>query len=169
MNEACGRCANRNIYAVCFNCKGGSNYAPLEQKKKSTKDCFNCMHKDSRPSAEPCESCTIRGNEPPTNWEQEETPAREEMTLERAIFLLDPATTGAAIAEIEYYRGFNGKAAAIEAIRDAIEMACKAMRKQLPRYPAYEHGEWFCRACGAPVDGENGYCGQCGQAYEWGE
>ena len=73
MNEFCGRCANRSIFAVCFNCKGEKNYAPLEEQKeqkKSTKDCLNCKHRDSEPSAKPCKSCVSRGSEPPTNWQE---------------------------------------------------------------------------------------------------
>lgn len=55
------------------------------------------------------------------------------MTLEKAIRLLDPSTTMEAIAEIEYYAGFSGKTAAIQAIDDACEIACDAMREKLER------------------------------------
>jgi hypothetical protein len=55
------------------------------------------------------------------------------MTLEEAIRLLDPATTMEAIAEIESYAGFTGKTAAIQAIDDACEIACDAMREKLER------------------------------------
>ena len=51
------------------------------------------------------------------------------MTVEQAIRLLDPATTGAAIAEIEYYNGFSGRTAAVQAISHACELACEIMRK----------------------------------------
>ena len=37
------------------------------------------------------------------------------MTREEAIRILDPETTGEALAEIEYYAGFSGKKAAIHA------------------------------------------------------
>jgi len=57
------------------------------------------------------------------------------MTLEEAIRLLDPKTSGEAIAEIEYYNGFRGKVAAMQAITDACEIAVEAMRKQLPVKP----------------------------------
>lgn len=50
------------------------------------------------------------------------------MTRAEAIRLLDPRTTIEAIAEIEYYNGFSGKAAAMQAIEDACEIACEAMR-----------------------------------------
>ena len=51
------------------------------------------------------------------------------MTVEQAIRLLDPATTAAAIAEIEYYNGFSGRTAAVQAISHACELACKIMRE----------------------------------------
>lgn len=41
------------------------------------------------------------------------------MTREEAIRILDPDTTGEALAEIEYYGGFSGKAAAVQAVSDA--------------------------------------------------
>lgn len=49
------------------------------------------------------------------------------MTTEQAIKLLDPKTTGEAIAEIEYKAGFNGKAESIKAIEEACELACECM------------------------------------------
>lgn len=54
---------------------------------------------------------------------------QKKMTIEEAIRLLDPETTGQAIAEIEYYHGFSGKTAAVQAISDACEIACKIMRE----------------------------------------
>lgn len=53
------------------------------------------------------------------------------MTKEEAIRLLDPETTAAAIAEIEYYNGFSGYAAAVQAISDACVIAVEAIRTQL--------------------------------------
>ena len=41
------------------------------------------------------------------------------MTYDEAIKLLHPDTTRQALAEIEYYNGFNGKQAKIEAINQA--------------------------------------------------
>lgn len=41
------------------------------------------------------------------------------MTKEEAIRILDPETTGEALAEIEYYGGFSGKTAAVKAVSDA--------------------------------------------------
>lgn len=53
------------------------------------------------------------------------------MTIKEAIRLLDPATTAEAISEIEYYGGFNGEIAAVQAVSDACEVACEIMRKYL--------------------------------------
>lgn len=51
------------------------------------------------------------------------------MTREEAIRILDPKTTGEALAEIEYYHGFAGKTAAMQAVSDACMIAVAAMRK----------------------------------------
>ena len=55
------------------------------------------------------------------------------MTREEAIRILDPETTGEAIAEIEYYGGFNGKTAAVQAVSDACVLAVAALREQEER------------------------------------
>ena len=55
------------------------------------------------------------------------------MTREEAIRILDPETTGEAIAEIEYYGGFNGKTAAVQAVSDACILAVAALREQEER------------------------------------
>ena len=52
------------------------------------------------------------------------------MTREEAIRILAPETTGEALAEIEYYNGFNGKIAAALAMADACVMAVAALREQ---------------------------------------
>ena len=52
------------------------------------------------------------------------------MTREEAIRILDPETTAEALAEIEYYNGFNGKAAAVQAVSDACVLAVAALREQ---------------------------------------
>lgn len=52
------------------------------------------------------------------------------MTREEAIRILDPDTTGEALAEIEYYGGFSGKAAAVQAVSDACILAVSALREQ---------------------------------------
>lgn len=50
------------------------------------------------------------------------------MTIEQAIRLLDPETTAAAIAEIEYYHGFSGHTAGVQAVSDACVLACEIMQ-----------------------------------------
>ena len=58
------------------------------------------------------------------------------MTREEAIRILDPETTAEALAEIEYYNGFNGKAAAVQAVSDACVLAVAALREQEEREKA---------------------------------
>ena len=55
------------------------------------------------------------------------------MTREEAIRILDPETTGEALAEIEYYNGFGGKTAAVQAVSDACALAVAALREQEQR------------------------------------
>ena len=55
------------------------------------------------------------------------------MTNEVAIRILDPETTGEALAEIEYYNGFSGKTAAVQAVSDACVLAVAALREQEER------------------------------------
>ena len=55
------------------------------------------------------------------------------MTREEAIRILDPETTGEALAEIEYYNGFSGKTAAVQAVSDACILAAAALREQEER------------------------------------
>ncbi len=53
-----------------------------------------------------------------------------EMSIEEAIRILDPETSADAIAEIEYYAGFN-KDKAIEKVNEACEVARDIMREHL--------------------------------------
>lgn len=55
------------------------------------------------------------------------------MTREEAIRILDPETTGEAISGIEYYGGFSGRTAAVQAVSDACIMAVEALREQEDR------------------------------------
>lgn len=55
------------------------------------------------------------------------------MTREEAIRILDPETTGEALAEIEYYGGFSGRTAAVQAVSDACILAVAALREQKER------------------------------------
>ena len=52
------------------------------------------------------------------------------MTREEAIRILDPETMGETLAEIEYYNGFAGKTAAVQAVSDACVLAVAALREQ---------------------------------------
>lgn len=52
------------------------------------------------------------------------------MSIEEAIRILDPETSADAIAEIEYYAGFN-RDKPIEKVNEACEVACDVMREHL--------------------------------------
>ncbi len=52
------------------------------------------------------------------------------MTREEAIRILDPETTAEALVEYEYYGGFNGKNAMVNAVSDACEVAVEALKMQ---------------------------------------
>lgn len=52
------------------------------------------------------------------------------MEREEAIRILDPDTTGEALAEIEYYNGFSGREAVLKAVDDACVLAVAALREQ---------------------------------------
>ena len=91
-----------------------------------------------------------------------------------AIMLLNPKTTASALAEIEYYNGFRGREACIEAIEDACRLAIEALEKQIPKSPIYtnEGTVTRCPNCEAihfrclptvKID----YCVRCGQAIDW--
>ena len=60
-------------------------------------------------------------------------PKGKTVTREEAIRILDPETTGEAIAEIEYYGGFRGRTAAVQAVSDACILAVEALREQEDR------------------------------------
>lgn len=68
------------------------------------------------------------------------------MTREEAIRILDPETTREALAEIEYYNGFSGKAAAVQAVTDACVLAVTALREQ-------EEREKGCEYCNEDSEG----------------
>lgn len=50
------------------------------------------------------------------------------MTPTEAALILDPDTTLVALAEVEYYAGFNGKEARIAACEEACRIAADALR-----------------------------------------
>ena len=51
------------------------------------------------------------------------------MTLGEAKRILHPDTTLLALAEIEYYAGFNGQEAKLKAVEEACIVACEAIEK----------------------------------------
>lgn len=51
------------------------------------------------------------------------------MTYQEAIRILHPDTSLEALAEYEYYGGFNGKEEKIKAIDEACVLACEAMQR----------------------------------------
>lgn len=110
------------------------------------------------------------------------------MTIKEAIMLLNPKTTASALAEIEYYNGFSGKEACIEAIEDACRLAIEALEKQVPKRTTYihlntrythwgrvRHDQFRCCNCGLTkefVDGHASqykFCPQCGLEIDWSE
>ena len=103
------------------------------------------------------------------------------MDYKEAIEILHPDTTAKKLIEIEYFKGFSGKAACIEAINEASVLACEAMEKQIakkivfydncgnptphtPRCPkCFEEptSTWYTRGIS--------YCEYCGQKLDWNE
>lgn len=51
------------------------------------------------------------------------------MTRKEAARILDPETTVEALAEVEYYNGFSGKTAQVQAVSEACEIAAAALRE----------------------------------------
>ena len=89
------------------------------------------------------------------------------MTYEEAMKILHPNTTLTALAEVEYYGGFNGKEAKIKAVEEACLLACQALEKQIPKKPYWEYGGCHCKSCGLDVLSDEYFCPLCGQAIDW--
>ena len=89
------------------------------------------------------------------------------MTNEEAMKILHPDTTLTALAEVEYYGGFNGQEAKIKAVEEACLLACEALEKQIPKKPYWEYGVWHCKSCGLDVFRDDAFCPICGQAIDW--
>ena len=89
------------------------------------------------------------------------------MTYEEAMKILHPNTTLTALAEVEYYGGFNGQEAKIKAVEEACLLACEALEKQIPKKPYWEHGVWHCKSCGLYIFNDEYFCPVCGQAIDW--
>ena len=102
------------------------------------------------------------------------------MDYKEAIEILHPDTTAKKLIEIEYYNGFSGKAACIEAVNEASVVACEAMEKQIPKKGVRT---WFetvkthwcsCPSCLCGLgwihgEGTKNYCPSCGQKLDWSE
>ena len=108
------------------------------------------------------------------------------MTREEAARILDPSTTREALAEIEYYAGFNGHEAVMKAVEDACMMGAEALQRLIPqpveKIEASYGTPYRCPVCEADqcevhfytIDGSEpkekvSYCWQCGQAIDWKE
>ena len=105
------------------------------------------------------------------------------MTNEEAIRILDPATTREALYEIEYYAGFNGKRAAMEAVNEACVMGAEALQRLIPKPVEKDEAvygtPYICPECVADVNKVHfynysanpvkkvSYCWNCGQAIDW--
>ena len=90
------------------------------------------------------------------------------MTYEEAIKILHPDTTFMALAEVEYFGGFNGEEAKIKAVEEACVIACKALEKQIPKKPR----ETKCQSCNHYIpmvvrDRKMRFCPFCGQKIDW--
>ena len=95
------------------------------------------------------------------------------MTAAEARRIIHPDTTVEALAEIEYYGGFSGKAAKKAAVDEACLVACAALDKQIPTKPynRCKLGEKMligtCPTCGDGGNSKYPYCSKCGQALDW--
>jgi hypothetical protein len=73
------------------------------------------------------------------------------MNKKEAIRILDPATAMEALAEIEYYAGFNGQEAVIKAVEDANMTAIASMEKLMEYEKLERTGKLIrmpnCRKC----------------------
>ena len=90
------------------------------------------------------------------------------MTIEKAIRILDPETTVEALAEVEYYAGFSGQTAKVQACSDACEAAVAELKYRTPK----KVEGLTCPTCQRIFvlhHGEEGrpFCDNCGQALDW--
>ena len=95
------------------------------------------------------------------------------MTHEEAMKILHPNTTLTALAEVEYYGGFNGQEAKIKAVEEACLLACEALDKQILKKPIEKYTDYdgaeagLCPFCNEGVDEKMNFCSYCGQAIDW--
>lgn len=77
-----------------------------------------------------------------------------------------------AIIIINRFKGITTAPVNTEEVREACALAISALNKQVPREPEPEekyYGNGKCPACGVMfVDKLTNYCGNCGQALDWG-
>ena len=99
------------------------------------------------------------------------------MTAAEARRIIHPDTTLEALAEIEYYSGFDGKAAKKAAVDEACLVACAALDKQIPKILtnfAIDNNGYMIYDCECPNCGQShrelflfDFCIHCGQALDW--
>ena len=96
------------------------------------------------------------------------------MTIEEAIKLLHPDTTGEGIMELEYYGGFESKENVIKAIEEACILACEALEKQIPKNPIENltddtclYYENCCPSCENLLVVRYKHCPKCGQRLDY--
>lgn len=96
------------------------------------------------------------------------------MTYEEARRILHPDTIMEALAEIEYYGGFNGEKTIFDAIREACLVACEALDRNIAVDICVNSGEYvtdryFCPRCSkkqkqSRKNMKKGcFCERCGQ------
>lgn len=110
------------------------------------------------------------------------------ISREKAIRILDPATSVEALAEIEYYAGFSDSMAVIKAMHDARRMGAEALRNERPKgrwvgiqsekfigydewgEPMYRLCSYYtCRKCGRKTVVKTNFCPNCGADMRDGE
>lgn len=83
-------------------------------------------------------------------WRDLYKPKKAQEALEMAI---------TALKEVQQYREIG-----------TVEECREAREKQTPNKPKdglYGHGYFACGSCKNPLDGDESYCPQCGQAIRW--
>ena len=84
------------------------------------------------------------------SWRDLYKPKKAQEALEMAI---------TALKEVQQYREIG-----------TVEECREAREKQTPNKPKdglYGHGYFACGSCKNPLDGDESYCPQCGQAIRW--
>lgn len=91
---------------------------------------------------------------------------KQSMTIEEAIRILHPDTTLDALAEIDYYAGFDGHKAMVKTCEEACIVACEVMSKKIKM-------ECNCESCKNGIYMVNNvtypqyrFCPKCGKKLE---